>query len=165
MLARAPPPVCQLQLLILSMTPPATSKTAKKKAGLQPLKIPNPPLVTEAPAEGEPVAEDAGAATAADSAPSKGIQTCKRRVRRQFEIPCVTFRRLVHEIAGQYKSDLRFQREAVEALQEASEILVSERFARCSQLVDLCKLDTVRDEHWRFVQGEGGLLLPCSGTS
>jgi histone H3/H4 len=86
----------------------------------------------------------------------------KRKIKRQFEIPRVTFRRLVHEIAAEHKPDLRIQNGAFEALQEAAEALVSERFVRCSQLVDLCKLDTVRDEHWRFVQNEAmGGTVPC----
>ena len=142
------------------MSLPATSKTAKKKAGMPPLKIPDPSVTLDSVVEEEEV--DAG--EGAPSAPVKQTASFKRRARRQFEIPRVTFHRLVHEIAGKYKSDLRIQRDAFEALQEAAEVLVSERFARCSQLVDLCKLDTVRDEHWRFVQEEAG-LVPCSGKS
>lgn len=142
----------------MSQPTQATSKTAKKKAGLPPVKIP------EAEATPAPVVQDESKAEGGVDIPVKPTLSCKRRIKRQFEIPRVTFRRLVHEIASDYKSDLRFQREAIDALQEASETLVSERFARCSQLVDLCKLDTVRDEHWRFVQGESG-MVPCSGTS
>lgn len=144
------------------MTQPSTSKTAKKKASPPPLKIPEPTLETQ----DQVSAEEGGptAPAAPESVPVRPSGSLKRKIRRQFEIPRVTFRRLVQEIAADYKSDLRFQRDAIEALQEASEILVSERFARCSELVDLCKLDTVRDEHWRFVQGEKA-LVPCSGTS
>jgi histone H3/H4 len=82
----------------------------------------------------------------------------KRRHKREFSIPKVSFRKLVEEIASNYKSDLRFQKEAIEALQESAETLISDRFARCSELADLCKLDTVRHEHWRFVQGAS---VPC----
>lgn len=85
----------------------------------------------------------------------------KRKPRRQFAIPRVSFRRLVQEIVNERHADLRIQEKALEALQEAAENLVSERFVRCAELAELCKLDTVRGEHWRFV-GEG---LPCSGTS
>ena len=87
----------------------------------------------------------------------------RRKAKRVFAIPKVSFRRLVEEIASGYKSDLRFQAGAIEALQESAETLATERFARCSELVDLCKLDTVRQEHWRFVQE--GEAVPCSGKS
>lgn len=149
------------------MSAPATSKTAKKKAGLTPVRIPEYTADAK-PSEAPKPVEDGGAETDKTSSgdiPVKPTLSFKRRVKRQFEIPRVTFFRLVHEIASDFKSDLRFQREAVDALQEASETLVAERFARCSQLADLCKLDTVRDEHWRFVQNEGGLAVPCSGKS
>lgn len=84
-----------------------------------------------------------------------------------FEIPRVSFRRLVEELAAECKSDLRFQQDAIEALQESAENLIAERFVRCAELAELCKLDTVRDDHWRFVRdtAEGARLVPCSGTS
>ena len=81
--------------------------------------------------------------------------------RREFAIPRVSFRRLVEEIAGEFKSDLRFQPEAIEALQASAEDLLSTRFARCSQLVELCKRDTVREEHWNFVQDDASA---CTGA-
>lgn len=145
----------------MSQPTPATSKTAKKRASPTPVKIPDAAGVASAPIL---ESNDTEEKTGVDVLAVKPTLSCKRRIRRQFEIPRVTFRRLVHEIASDYHSDLRFQRGAYDALQEASETLISERFARCSQLVDLCKLDTVRDEHWRFVQGEHG-AVPCSGMS
>jgi len=63
---------------------------------------------------------------------------------------------------GDRKSDLRIQGKAMEALQESAETLITERFVRCSELADLCKLDTVRGEHWRFVQD---VVIPCSDRS
>lgn len=60
----------------------------------------------------------------------------------------------MEEIAGEFKSDLRFQSDAIDALQGSAEDLIASRFARCSQLVDLCNRDTVRQEHWQFVQDE-----------
>jgi histone H3 len=87
----------------------------------------------------------------------------KRKARRSFVIPRVTFRRLVEEIASDFKSDLRFQQDGLDALQESAEEMLSGRFQRCSQLAELCNRDTVRCEHWRFVQEGGG--LPCSGMS
>ena len=76
----------------------------------------------------------------------------KRRIKREFAIPKVSFRRLVQEIADGYKSELRLQQDALDALQESAEALLTERFHRCSELADLCKLDTVREEHWLFVK-------------
>lgn len=150
-----------------------TSKTAKKRAGLAPLKLIQSdqaaPVLPQAdgalPAEEtEPDMEQEGESS--ETPPARPTIAKRRANRRQFEIPKVTFRRLVQEIANDFKSDMRFQRDAFEALQEAAESLVSRRFLRCSQLADLCKLDTVRDEHWRFVQDEAaGMLVPCSGRS
>ena len=148
-----------------------TSKTAKKRASSAPLKlVPSDQAIPALPqadgalpaSEQDPNVEQEGS----DAPPAKPTIAKRRANRRQFEIPKVTFRRLVQEIAGEFKSDMRFQRDAYEALQEAAEGLVSRRFLRCSQLADLCKLDTVRDEHWRFVQDEAaGLLVPCSGRN
>jgi histone H3/H4 len=95
-------------------------------------------------------------------AASSGV--AKRKPKQHFAIPKVAFRRLVQEIAGDMKSDLRFQPEAIEALQECAERLVTENFERCSHLAELCKLDTVRHEHWRFVLNEQG-AIPCSDKS
>lgn len=101
--------------------------------------------------------------TASSLSPVKSIR--RRSKKRTFAIPKVAFRRMVQEIAGEYKSDLRFQRDAFDALQESAEQLVTKQFERCSQLAELCKLDTVRHEHWRFVQENQGDGIPCSGTS
>lgn len=92
---------------------------------------------------------------------SRGI--AKRKHRREFAIPRVSFRRLVQEIMSTYKSDLRIQDSALDALQESSETLLAERFGRCAQLASLCKLDTIRDDHWRFVQN--GDAVPCLDRS
>ncbi len=86
----------------------------------------------------------------------------KRKPKRVFSIPRVTFRRLVQEIVDAQKSDMRLQQQAVDALQESAENLLTEQFEQCSRLAGLCKMDTVRDEHWRFVRGG---QIPCSGTS
>jgi histone H3/H4 len=93
--------------------------------------------------------------------PTSKPAIAKRKAKRQFALPKVTFRRLVQEIASNYKSDLRFQPDGLDALQEAAEALILEKFESCARLAELCKMDTVRDEHWRFVQG----AVPCSGKS
>jgi len=84
----------------------------------------------------------------------------KRKLGKREGIPKQAFRRLVYEIAAGMKSDLRFQREATDALQEAAEEVVTKRFERCSRLVELCRKDTVKGEHWGFVDEEvRGTLL------
>jgi histone H3/H4 len=81
-------------------------------------------------------------------------------------IPKLAFRKLVEEIASECKSDLRFQLDAMITLQEDAEMLVIERFKRCARLAELCRKDTVRDEHWNFVrEDEEQMALPYSGRS
>lgn len=81
-------------------------------------------------------------------------------------IPKATFRRLVEEIAADCKSDLRIQRDAFAMLQEDAELLLIERFKRCSRLAEICRRDTIRDEHWKFVrEDEEQMALPYSGRS
>ena len=137
-------------------TPSITSKTAKKRAGLTPVRTP------PSSEEGDRVDSPANGAEGQEHLEVLAVKptlSCKRRQKKQFDIPRVTFRRLVNEIASGYKSDLRIQQEAIDTLQEFSENLVAEGFQRCSKLADLCKLDTVRDEHWRFVHGQSGETL------
>jgi histone H3/H4 len=76
----------------------------------------------------------------------------RRKVRRDRAIPRMVFRRLVQEIVDTCKCDLRLQPDAVKTLQEAAENMLTYGFVRCARLADICKLDTVREEHWRFVQ-------------
>ena len=84
----------------------------------------------------------------------------KRKLGKREGIPKQAFRRLVYEIAAGMKSDLRFQLEATDALQEAAEEVVTKRFERCSRLVELCRKDTVKEEHWGFADEEArGTLL------
>ena len=78
-------------------------------------------------------------------------------------IPKLSFQRLVHGIAARCRSDLRFQQEAIDILQETAEGLLVDRFQKCSRVAELCKVDTVRRDHWNFVcnnegGGEGTLL-------
>ena len=56
----------------------------------------------------------------------------------------------MQEIAADYKSDLRFQQNAIDALQEASEIFVGNRFERSNHLAKLCKMDTVKLSHFQL---------------
>ena len=78
----------------------------------------------------------------------------KRRSKLIGDVPKMAFKRIVQGLIADINPDLRIQAEAVEALQEASESMLIHRFARCHQLTDLCKMDTLRTEHWNFVEGE-----------
>ena len=81
-------------------------------------------------------------------------------------IPKLSFLRLVQEVASSFKSDLRFQQEAVDVLQETAENLIVERFKKCARIANLCRMDTVRSEHWNFVrQEEEEEAVPCLGRS
>lgn len=84
----------------------------------------------------------------------------RRKIRKPvYAIPRVAFRRLVEEIAGKYKSDLRFQPEGIDALQESAENMLAEHFERCAHVAGLCKVDTIRKQHWTFARsGETTLL-------
>jgi histone H3/H4 len=96
-----------------------------------------------------------------DDGPEDGVRAriCKRRGKSRFAIPRVAFRRLVTEIVAQHRTDLRLQEAALDALQESAENLIGEHFARCSRVAELCRLDTVRAEHWNFARNEEGTLL------
>lgn len=87
-------------------------------------------------------------------------------------IPKLSFRNLVHQMVARYRPpsiskislgapnmrvrrcDLRIQKEACDVMQAAAEEMLTERFKRCKRLAELCKIDTVRREHWRFVDTE-----------
>ena len=81
-------------------------------------------------------------------------------------IPRQTFHRLVKEIIGNYKSDLRIESDAITALQEDAELLLIENFKRCSRLAEFRGRETVQKRDWKFVQEDGEqLALPYSGRS
>ena len=88
------------------------------------------------------------------------VLPARRKIRKpRYAIPKVAFRRLVEEIAADFKSDLRFQPDGLDALQESAESLLTEHFERCAQVAELCKVDTIRKEHWGFACGDSPTLL------
>lgn len=95
-----------------------------------------------------------------ENGPSRGPN--RRKPRRDTAIPRIRFKRLVKELMDETRSDLRIQPDAVEALQDAVEKMITHRFVRCARLADLCKRDTVSEAHWRYVEdsaaGENTLL-------
>lgn len=84
----------------------------------------------------------------------------RRKIRKpRYSIPKMAFRRLVEEIADGLKPDLRFQPDGLDALQESAESLLTEHFERCAHVAELCKVDTIRKEHWGFACGDNPTLL------
>ena len=61
--------------------------------------------------------------------------------------PKATFARLVREIGNDIKSDLHWDAKAFQALQEASEQMLEQRFGRAGRLANLCRVDTVTPKH------------------
>ena len=91
------------------------------------------------------------------------VPPVRRKIRKhRYAIPKVAFRRLVEEIARKHKPDIRFRPDGLDALQESAETLISEHFERCSQVAGLCKVDTIRKEHWEFAR-EGQVAATLLG--
>jgi histone H3/H4 len=65
-------------------------------------------------------------------------------------IPRSVFRRLVRELADTHVPhiNVRFQDDAFEALQQAGEDMLGERFSTCGLLAELCRHSTVKERHW-----------------
>ena len=75
----------------------------------------------------------------------------KRKNRRPERVlPRAVFRRIVREITQECAPtrELRFQENAIDALQEAGEDLLKERFRTCGVLADMCRNSTVKERHW-----------------
>lgn len=77
--------------------------------------------------------------------------TGKRKQEHELSIPKLAFRRLVQEITAKMNPTMRYQRGATDALQEAGERALVLHFGKCSKLTELCHKDTLRKEHWRFI--------------
>lgn len=84
-------------------------------------------------------------------------EPARRKRRRQAEnaIPVAAFRRLVREIAHDIKSDLRWEEEALEALQADAEAYLMSKFHKSDGIRRLCKSKTLTHDHLR----QGGLTL------
>jgi len=64
-------------------------------------------------------------------------------------IPRASFRRLVNEIVqDSIYSDVKWTPRAMAALQESCETMLERRFYRAQRLADLCKVNTLSQEHW-----------------
>ncbi len=129
----------------------------------------------------QPLQPDSEPTPLPTAAPKAGRIKKRASVKRAFEsmmngrrggdkpfmcLPRVTFHRLVTEIMADFKPDLRIQADAINTLQEDAELLLVERFKRCSRLAEFCKRETVKKGDWLFMgEDEGSLALPYSGRS
>ena len=76
-----------------------------------------------------------------------------------YSVPRATFQRLVREITGDFKSDLRWTAEALEALQGDAEQFVEEHFARARDLSHRFGHSTVAPRHFER-KGLGHVPIP-----
>ena len=63
-------------------------------------------------------------------------------------IPTAVFRRLVREIARDFKSDLRWEAEALEALQVDAEAYLVGQFGEANKKRDMCDSRTLKKAHF-----------------
>ena len=63
-------------------------------------------------------------------------------------VPSVVFKRLVREIASDFKSDLRWESDALEALQVDAEAYLIGRFSEANKRKNLCKSGTLKKAHF-----------------
>ena len=76
-----------------------------------------------------------------------------RRARRRSEVPAAipvaSFYRLVRELSQERKSDIRWQADALKALQVDAEASLIKLFDRANKVRRLCKSKTLRVDHWQ----------------
>ena len=97
--------------------------------------------------------EEQSPAPAAEEGPSAEPRRKKGKVQRRSSdlvsaVPSAVFRRLVREIASDFKSDLRWEAEALEALQVDAEAYLIGRFSEADKLKKLCKSGTLNRAHF-----------------
>jgi histone H3 len=85
--------------------------------------------------------------------PAPSAPEPKRRQKRRRElppaIPVASFYRLVREISQDRKSDIRWQADALKALQADTEANLTGLFDRANKVRRLCKSKTLRVDHWQ----------------
>lgn len=115
-------------------------------------KTPQPPK-----ADADPAA-DAEAVEAAEAPPSEADAPARSRKRSRNRrpdlsdtvpaIPVAAFRRLVREISQDHGSDLRWESDALEALQVDAEAFLIQRFDEANQRRRLAKVKTLDQRHF-----------------
>ena len=63
-------------------------------------------------------------------------------------VPTAVFRRLVREITQDIKSDIRWEAEALEALQVDAEAFMIERFGEANRKREMCESRTLKKAHF-----------------
>ena len=71
-----------------------------------------------------------------------------RRSRALLSIPRASFSRLVHELTDDYRSEMRWSAEALEALQGDAEEYLQERFQGARSVSALCGRQTLTKKHF-----------------
>ena len=111
-----------------------------------------PPVLTDAVAV--PV-EPPESITVSDPPPAAESEPHKRKrraVQRSSDlspaIPSAVFRRLIREIASEYRSDLRWEADALEALQVDAEAYLLGRFGEANKKREMCKSLTLKKIHF-----------------
>jgi histone H3/H4 len=97
-----------------------------------------------------PTAPNAPTTTQTAPTPQPGPAPRRRPGQRKkaLVIPRAAFSRLVRELGQDFKSDLLWKANSIQALQEASEDLIQGRFHHAARLAKLCKVDTVTPQHF-----------------
>jgi histone H3/H4 len=78
-----------------------------------------------------------------------------------FLIPRAPFQRLVRQLMSEYKSDVRISKDALFALQAASEKLLAQGFQGAALLAETFKFQTVQTKHFRL----GFAMAPTMNSS
>ena len=107
-----------------------------------------PTLVDPLPAV---AAADGSSPTATQPAGPERLRK-RRCIRRSSDlcpaIPVAVFRRLVREVGDTIRSDLRWEADALEALQVDAEAFLIGRFGQADKRRELCKFGTLRKAHF-----------------
>jgi histone H3/H4 len=117
-----------------------------------------PPVLAKEPtppAEPQPASAEAVAVSSPAAEPVADIEhhRKKRRPNRRSSdvgpiVPSAVFRRLIREISQDIKSDLRWEADALEALQVDAEAYLVGRFGEADRKREMCKSGTLKKIHF-----------------
>ena len=127
---------------------PAEAKEAKE-VKVEPV---TPPAIVVAPPLPETVDLLDLTTTESPTAASPKSKTHKKKLRRPVHsdtvsaIPVASFRRMARYMAEDVKSDLRWEKDALEALQVAAEAFMVEKFQKAKKTSSICARKTISAE-------------------
>jgi histone H3 len=112
-----------------------------------------PPVLTDVAAAPVEPPESPAVSDPPPAAESEPLHRRKRRaVQRTSDlssaIPSAVFRRLIREIASDYRSDLRWEADALEALQVDAEAYLIGRFGEANKKREMCNSRTLKKIHF-----------------